>query len=653
MLRYRTCLRDWGCEKVIRYRTGRLLLSAFFLVIIAILAQPFEPAIAQESTHSPGWVVISVDDYRDLRAKAYPSETPIPPSAVDATLTRVDYDVKIGNEAATGQAALTVDVLKDGWVRVPVPAGLLVRAATLDGKPVALTFGGNSKSEAQLSALLSHPGRSVLILDIAAPVTSSEASESLSLPATQAGITHATIQLSRPEVDVTVTGGLLTDKSEQFHVSKWTAYGYGTEPLAFTWRRRVEDHRSTLPLRQRGSLVEMVSLGEDSTAITAEVDLEVLQGSMQEARIQLGDNININQVSGATVADWEVHGPELTVKFLEPVEQTTRFIMNGETRLPHDGNIGVPIFHLENAERESGGIAVEVLGAGEIKDAKAQGLEEADATDLGDMVASHQSPSLAAYRFRLGDTAPRSLSVDVARYTQQAVLMANIEEARYRTLFSADGKVFVQARYAVRNNQRNFLKVTLPQGAVLWSAALSGKPIRPGQAPDGSILLPLEKVQGADDAPEFAVEMVYFVRAAQWADKGKTGVPLPTLDLPVSRTGLLLYYPPLYKISPETTGFRTATYEAPASAALNPQIAADVISAPAAAPAMMDKDERDKTRFDRLFAKSQGVRAKGILPIRISFPAFGPSLFMMAELTSSGETPNALLDYQQDKKGGR
>ena len=103
---------------------------------------------------------------------------------------------------------------------------------------------------------------------------------------------------------------------------------------------------------------------------------------------------------------------------------------------------------------------------GEIKDLKSQGLENADAADLGEYVASRQSPSMAAFRFRSGDAkAPRSLSVDVARYAQQAVLMANIEEARYRVLLSKEGKTLVQALYAIRNNQRNFLKVTLPQGA--------------------------------------------------------------------------------------------------------------------------------------------------------------------------------------------
>ena len=100
---------------------------------------------------------------------------------------------------------------------------------------------------------------------------------------------------------------------------------------------------------------------------------------------------------------------------------------------------------------------------------------------------------------------PRSLTVNVVRYTPQAVLIANVEEARYRALAAEDGRLLVEARYAVRNNQRSFLKVVLPAGAILWSAEVAGRPVRPAVAEAGSILLPLEKSRAGDEAPTFAV----------------------------------------------------------------------------------------------------------------------------------------------------
>jgi hypothetical protein len=659
----------------LKNRPGLPLFCACLLALLFISAAS---SMGQTATHSPGWVVLPVDEYRTLHARAYPLERDPEPPPVEATLTRVDYDLRIDGELASGRATLTVDVLKDGWVRVPVPAGLLVREARLDGKLVSLVPGASGKAGSQLSALLSHSGRAVLLLDIAIPVTSSTGEESITLPSTASGVTRASVQLPRQGVDVRLTGGLLSEKSESAAESKWIAYARGNEALTFAWRRKTEDHRATQPLRMRGSLTQLLGLGEDSTSINTEVNLEITQGAARVARMQIPDKVTINQVLGAMVADWEVKASELTVTFLEPVEQTARFVVTGETRSPREGEIDIPLLRLLNVERETGGVAVEVLGAGEIKDLKFEGLETADATDLGEMVSNRQSPSLAAFRFRSGDSKlTRSLSLNVARYTPQAVLMANVSEARYQVLISNEGKTLVQARYAVRNNQRNFLKITLPADATLWSASLAGKAVRPGQSPDGSLLLPLDKARAGEEAPEFAVEVVYLSRGTAWNDKGQFKLALPILDLPVSRTGLLVYHPPLFKVTPEPGAFRMEPYENPISSALNPPVTYSVTGAGvgpgaggavsafsgAPAPPSSDMDAKDETKLKRSQAATEALLDKfrtdslagkraGILPIRVSFPAFGPSLYLVSELTGENQAPSAGLTYQHEKKAG-
>jgi hypothetical protein len=621
-------------------------------------------------------VVIPVEEYRVLRAKAFPVEHDPEPPPMDATLTRVDYDLHVAGDLAAGRASLTVDVLKDGWVRVPVPAGLLVREARLDGKPVALVPG--AKGGTHLSALLSHAGRFELLLDIDVPLGSSAGEQSISLPSTESGVTRASVVVARQGIDLKISGGLLSEESETSAETRWLAYARGNEALTFTWRKKTEDHHVELPLRLRGSLTQLTSLGEDSTSVYAEANFEVVQGAAREVRIQLPEKITINQVSGAMVADWEMKNGELAVTFLEPVEHSARFVINGETRLPRDGIIDIPLLRLLNTERDTGGVAVEILGAGEIKDQKAQGLEDADATDLGEMVANRQSPALVAFRARSGEAgATRSLSVNVARYDQQAVLLANIEEARYQVLMSADGKELVEARYAVRNNQRNFVKVTLPSGATVWSVSLAGRPVRPGQSPDGSLLLPLEKSRGGDEAPAFAIEILYLTKAAAWNDKGHEKVSLPALDLPISRTGLLLYYPPLFRVSAEPGTFHTQVYANPVAAVLEPSdeggregVGALVSNGtlPAASKPFDrleqfaklqgnetdDKEKKDATRalLDTFAAKSRAGRVTGILPMKVAFPAFGPSLFLVSELTSENQFPTAEFSFQHEKKGG-
>jgi len=634
-----------------------LLLMRPAACLLAILLLSPILSQAQDASHSPGWVVIPVEEYQSLRARAFPSavEPALPP--VDATLTRVDYDLRIAGELATGRASLTVDVLKDGWVRVAIPSGLLVREAKLDGKLVSLVTPTQGKSGGQLSAVLSHPGRAVLLLDIALPVTSGAGEESIVLPSTDSGVTRAVVELPQQGVDVKLAGGLLVEKPVPVaapsvaNQRKWLAYGRGNEPLTFTWHRKLDDHRLEQPLRLRGSLIQVLGLGEDLTSIYAEVNLEVNQGAAREVRIHLPENVNINQVSGAMVADWEMNPGELKVSFLEPVEQAARFVITGETPTAREGQIQVPLLRLLNTERESGGVAVEVLGAGEIKDVQSQGLESADASDLGEMVASRQSPSLLAFQFRSGDAkVNRSLTINVARYAQQAVLVANVEEARYQVLMSREGKILVQARYAIRNNQRNFLKITLPEGATIWSATLAGKPVRPGESPDGSVLLPLEKARAGDDAPAFAVEVFYLSRQPAWNDKGQARLNLPALDLPVSRTGLVLYHPLLFKVTPVPGAFRMQRFESPSSPVLNPPIRTGAVNQPAEDSASPKSPESQGFAYS-YWLKSGGRTAR-VLPIRVSFPAFGPSIFLVSELTAENHAEAVELSYQREKKEG-
>jgi hypothetical protein len=643
----------------------------FFVCLVAAFLLSSAASSAQTALHAPGWVVITISDYRTLHAKAYPPDREPEGPPVDATLTRVDYDLHIDGDLAAGRASLTVDVLKDGWVRVPIPAGLLVREAKLDGKLVSLVPGVAGKGSNQLSALLSRPGRAVLLLDIALPVVSTAGEESISLPSTASGVTRASVRLPRQGVELKLTGGLLAEKTEPGAESKWLAYARGNEPLTFTWKRKTEDHRSTQPLRLRGSLTELTGLGEDTTTVVAEVNIEVTQGAAREVRISLPDKVTINQVAGAMVADWEMKNGQLAVTFLEPVEQNAKFIVSGETRSPRDGQIEIPLLRLLNTERDTGGVAVEVLGAGEIKEFKSEGLENADATDLGEIVSSRQSTSLSAFRYRAGDAKiARSLTVNVARYTPQAVLMANVAEARYNVLITNEGKLLVQARYAVRNNQRNFLKITLPTGATLWSASLAGKPVRPGQSPDGSVLLPLEKAHAGEDSPEFAVEIVYISRGTAWNDKGQFKLALPALDLPVSRTGLLVFHPPLFKVTSETGSFRAEVYADPISAALNPPPAPPPpLPAPLASPgtgaAVAEREIGTLTQnsevvdlpatqrlVDDFRATLQGGKAAGILPIKVDFEGLGPSLFLVSELTGENQSPSTDLNYQREKKAG-
>lgn len=604
--------------------------------------------------NADGWVVLPVSEYAALRHAAFPADVVAAPPAVEATLSRLDYDLKVDGDLASGEARLTVDVIREGWVRVPLPDGLMVREAKLDGREVSLVKHASDKGPGTAELLLSKTGRAVLTLKIVAQVSTVAGTDILQLPVSNSAVSHAVVELTRQGIDVHISGGLLLEHSESSTSSRWVANGRGNEPLTFAWRRKVDDQRASQPLRLRGTLTELVGMGEDTTQVNAEVRVDVLQGVASEVRVQLPEQFTVNQVSGATVADWDANARELTVSFIEPVQDTTRFTVSGELRLPRAGKIDVPLMRLPAAERETGGVGIEVLGAGEIKNRQANGLEETEAAELGQLISSRQSPSLIAYRLPPAEgKSARSLSLDIARYTPQAVLTANIEEADYSALVTTDGKLLVQSRFAVRNNQRNFLKLNLPSGATLWSASVGGRPVRPGRAPDGSLLLPLQKNKSGDEAPAFVVEVSYLDHTPEWTDKGRLRLSLLAVDLPISKSHLVLHHPPLFRLTapPGISGsFRVTPYESPESTALTSTTAPTTPESQSIA--QTDASAETKQLVSQLKDDKRGTKPARNLPLRVAFPHFGPSIFLKSELTSESQTPVVELDFQRDRKRG-
>jgi len=167
----------------------RLRLSVWGSVLIAIAIAGGVSASAQSTNPtSDGWVVLPVSEYAALKRAAAPTEPEPEPPPVEATLSRIDYNLKIDGDLATGEARLTVDVIKNGWVRVPLPDGLMVRDAQLDGHPVNLATNEGDKGSSRVDLLLSKTGRSVLTLKIVAPVKTVAGTDVLQLPVSNSAL---------------------------------------------------------------------------------------------------------------------------------------------------------------------------------------------------------------------------------------------------------------------------------------------------------------------------------------------------------------------------------------------------------------------------------------------------------------------------------
>jgi hypothetical protein len=249
---------------------------------------------------------------------------------------------------------------------------------------------------------------------------------------------------------------------------------------------------------------------------------------------------------------------------------------------------------------------------------------------------------MIAFRLRpLAGAEPRALALTVVRYTPQAVLIANVEEARYRALASEDGLVLIEARYAVRNNQRSFLKVTMPAGATLWSARLAGRPIRPGVAGDDAVAAAAREgarrrrsadVRGGADLPA-ALEQLgrqgrHHADAARPRSAGVAYGVETALLTPVQGGGA-------------AGAFRVEGDAGPVAEALRP---APPRAGPVDGRARDDRTSPRRRACRRSSIDSRTAPAVGAwwepLPVAVTFPIFGRSLFLASELLEEGAFPS-------------
>ena len=195
-----------------------------------LLAQPAAP---------DGWVVLPVDEYRALRDRALGVAPPPPAPPVDATLTRVDYELQLNGDSIAGRALLTIDVLRDGWTRVQIPAGLMVRDARLDGQPVSLVEEGRRRT-----CCCRAPAVRCSTLDIGRAARRPPPAPSRSRCPPRRRRSTRSRSCCRAAASIFRGGGFVAERAEQPAKAAGRSFGRPNQPLTLSWKRRVDDRRA-------------------------------------------------------------------------------------------------------------------------------------------------------------------------------------------------------------------------------------------------------------------------------------------------------------------------------------------------------------------------------------------------------------------------
>jgi hypothetical protein len=589
-------------------------------------------------------------------------KTPPPPPRVTA---HVNAQMRLSRELLESTTTVTFEVLRGAVSHfdVDLPPDLVLLDATGKGMEWSLEKEGEIQ---RLRISLNHAvtGTYPVVLRYEWPLASDLTA--LSLPrivaqgvARQDGVI-AISALRNMDVDITdpTRGVARIDPGAIFD------HGLGWDVLhAFRYHQPDYDlvvAAKFVQPRIVGEVNQLASLSGTVMRVEAEIQYRVLRGETSRFSATLPEAVNLLSVTGEGM-DWyaieTAQGRRIEVDLNEAVdsEYTLRLLME-QNVTAGDEPAPIPTILLHDVARQSGWVGVAT--AGNVKVDVGSGMENiqrVDETELPDALRRWaQSPILHAFQYQEPDFL---LPVHIQKLDDIAVRVAAIDHVELTSVV-ADEMLITRARYWVRNNQRQFLRIDPGPDVEIWGATVDGHVVSPAKDPESSygVLLRMRKTQeGNAGLGSFPMELIYMQRvekAGAWRQSLKLAAPVT--DILADRVTWAVYLPESVQLLESDGDLKLAES---ISAPDRPDRGAMTMGDPASIRRLREGIERflitdinnpagsaraqSKSFSDKTYSATEGAgastRLAGVLPVHINLPQVGVPHHFERVLLPQGE----------------
>ena len=477
---------------------------------------------------SAGTVTLSLAEYNRLvelaaRKPAAPDTAPLP-----FALSRAAFKLRVTDQSLLGTVDIDGALLQKGPVKVPLTTGLTILEAKQSGSPLPLLQEGPTHA-----AILNGPGNFSVSLNVASALTVEAGRASFVVSVPPASSSQLSLDLPGSHANVRIDPGLITNRTTENGHTIIEATLQPGKPARVWWTTR----EIAAPVAQRevrflSDIKTVISVGDSQLRITALCDISVIQGEAAEFRMPLPPGFELTEVNGSTLDSNETDAGVLVLKVLEPTRRNHQFLVALE-RANRDTKVDAPLLAFAGAQRETGELLVEGVGAMELKPTESGGLRRMDVREAGAIVRSlSRLPLQAAFRYNRRQGDMPKLQLEWTQFPDERVLSAIAERATITTLTNVEGKSLTEVSLRVRNHAQPFVKVELPPGAQLLSAEVEGERVKPVLGTDGS-RVPLLRA-GFNPSGAYTVSFVYLSSGARFTKSGAYEMGLPKLDIPVN-----------------------------------------------------------------------------------------------------------------------
>jgi hypothetical protein len=573
-----------------------------------------------------GTVTLSLSEYNRLvelatRKDKAPDEVPLP-----FVLSHAVFKLRVENQTLVGTVDIDGTLLAKGAVKTPLTTALTILEAKQATNPLPLLQEGPNHS-----AILNGPGPFAVSLGVAAPLTIEAGRASFTLPVPLASSSILTLELPGNHANVRIEPGLITTRDTANGQTRIEAALEPGKAARIWWTTR----EIAAPVAQRevrflSDVKSVVSVGDSQLRVTALCDLNVIQGEADEFKMTLPAGYELVTASGSTLESHEVSGNILTLRVHDPARRNHQFLIAIE-RSNRETQAEAPLLSFADAQRETGELLVEGVGAMELRPTESGGLRRMDVREASAITRSlSHFPLQAAFRYnRRASEAPK-LQLEWRQFLDADVLAAVAERATVTTLTNIEGRTLTEISLRVRNHAKPFMKVELPSGVQLLSAEVEGERVRPVEGTDG-VRVPLLR-PGLDSSKPYNVSFVYYTSGARFAKSGAYNMDLPKLNIPVNVLTWEVSLPERLEVK-QFGGNALSAELFPASIAKNFDDAEEVFSNTAQNWTELDLSTLEPGQIGGVIVDSQGALVPG------------------AEVTVSNTQTGASLTTRSDDEG--
>jgi len=517
---------------------------------IVIPLETYQKLLAQTGiTYTPqhkltnGNVILKREEFRTLVNRMKPPEVSGTKPPFDYLITKAVYTGKMNEKSTDFTAFFTVHVLKNGvYLKIPVLSqSIALSDIRVNSKPALVT-----NENGYHTVLLSGESEYLITADFSIKSELDKGPHKIDFAIQQIPITLFSLEVPLKDIEIEIPAAQQVRTISKGNSTIVSAVISNRSAISVMWRKKIAA-ADKIPPKLYSEIYNLISIDDDALKINSDINYNILHSEVDQVQIVVPENMNILNVTADGVGEWFESVKDdlkiVIVPFTYGKKGNLTVRISAETPLTESGLANLfSGFKTIGTVREIGFIGVALNTSAEVLVNENQGLEQISIQKLpAQLVNKSPKPLILGFKYLKH---PFSMMLDIKKHEKIGVPVAAINSASVVTLFTEDGKIVHRLVYQIRNSSKQFLQITLPDKADVWSVFVGGQPVESSINGDGQLLVPLIRSRSTDNRLDtFPVEVIYNMVNDGFSIFGNQGAELPAVDLLVSQLIWSVYIP--------------------------------------------------------------------------------------------------------------